>query len=115
DAVLDVSHLPVRPHDPPLGAKSLPGLERAGEFLRDAPAIVRVNAIEEALERADVLPGLHSIDVEQLVRPRRGIALEVADPASDIGEPLRFREVHALLLELGLGPLAPIDLLLEGG
>ena len=59
-------------------------------------------------------PALHAENLVELVGPDDLVGLEVAHPASEIGEALRLDQMSGLLIELGLGALAAIDLLLQG-
>ena len=114
DGVLQIPDLAIRPHDPPLAAEALPGLDRARELLARAIAVVRMNELEKRVERAAVLAGLPSVDVAELVRPDGLVVLDVSHPTPQLGEPLRLLKMDTLFDQLGLGVLATIDLLPQG-
>ena len=109
-----MADLAVRPHDPPLAAETLAGVDRGLHLVAHPLAIVGMDALEIAIERAgEFLARLHAENLVELVGPDDLVGLEIAHPASEVGEALRLDQVPRLLVEHGLGALAAVDLLLQ--
>ncbi len=114
DTGLDMADLAVRANDPPVAAEPLAGPDRELHLLAHPLAVVRMDALEIAVERAgQFLARLHAENLVELVRPDDLAGFEVAHPAAEIGQALRLDQVSALLIEHVLGVLAAIDLVLR--
>ena len=115
DTSLHVADLAVRPHDPALAAEALARLDRGLHLHTHLLAVVRMDALEIAIERAgQLLARLHAENLVELLRPDDLAGFEVAHPAAEIGEALRLHQMPGLLVEHALDPLAAIDLVVQG-
>src|SRR5262249_12722323 len=115
DAGLDIPDLAIRPHDAPLGAKTLARCDRARDLVANPLAVVRMDTLQVALKGASkLLAWLDSKYLVQLLRPGDLVLLEIADPAAEIGEALRVLQERTLLSKLAFDAPAVLHLALQG-
>src|SRR5215218_3247013 len=97
-------HLPVRSDDAVLEVVGLPLIERVVQVLPESLPVLRVHHLYQPVQGGHELPGLVTVDAEDLVGPVHLFGHHIPLPVAEVGYALRFCQAGLALVQSLLRP-----------